>query len=69
MRKLNDIKIGETVTIAAFEDSSLRSDLARLALFEGQKIKCIAKLGPLVIKENCQTIAIEQEFSQKIYIK
>jgi len=69
MRNLSDIKIGETVTITSFDNPVTRADFARFALFEGQKVKCIAKPGPLVIRENHQTIAIEKEFSQKIYIK
>jgi len=68
MRTLFDVQIGETVKITGFDPETSKAVFTRFALFEGQFIKCIAKPGPVVIKEKFQTIAIGKEFSKKIYV-
>lgn len=68
MRTLFDVKTGETVKITGFDPDTPKAAFARFALFEGQVIKCIAKPGPIVIKEKFQTIAIGKEFSKKIQV-
>ncbi len=68
MRTLYDVQTGETVKIIGFDPNAHRAAFARFALFEGQIIKCLAKPGPIVIKEKFQTIAVGKEFSKKIYV-
>lgn len=68
MRTLYDVKTGETVKITGFCPDTPKAVFARFALFEGQVIKCLAKPGPVVIKEKFQTIAIGKEFSKQIYV-
>lgn len=68
MRTLLEVQTGETVKIAGFDPETPKAVFARFALFEGQVIKCVAKPGPVVIKEKFQTIAIGKEFSKKIYV-
>lgn len=68
MRTLFEVKTGETVKITGLDPDVPKAVFARFALFEGQIIKCLAKPGPLVIKEKFQTIAVGKEFSKKIYV-
>jgi len=68
MKTLFDVKIGETVKITGFDPDTPKAVFIRFALFEGQTIKCIAKPGPVVIKEKFQTIAVGKEFSKKIHV-
>ncbi len=61
MKTLYDVKIGETVKITGFDPDTPKAVFIRFALFEGQTIRCIAKPGPIVIKEKFQTIAVGKD--------
>lgn len=69
MTTLNEIKKGQKAKIISFGKNICASNFARFALFEGQTIECIAKNGPVIIKENRQTIAISKSLSKKIFIE
>ena len=68
MRTLFEVQTGETVKITGFDPEIPKATFTRFALFEGQVVKCLAKPGPVVIKEKFQTIAIGKDFSKKIYV-
>ncbi len=69
MKKLTDIKPGQRCKIIAFDKSLSRCNFARFALFEGKVIKCVAKIGPVIVKENDQTIAIGKKMSENIFVE
>ncbi len=68
MRTLLEISIGEIAKIIAFDKSVSKANFMRFALYEGQTVQCIAKPGPIVIKENHQVVAIGNNYSKNIYI-
>lgn len=68
MVSLCDIEIGQEVEIAQFLDSTIKCNSQRFGLFEGGKVKCIAKPGPVVIEKNKQAIAIGKKLAGKIFV-
>jgi len=68
---LNSIAPKELVTIKSIPEGTLRSQLLRFGLFEGQKVECLSKLpgGTMVIGLNRQEIAIGASLTKKITIE
>jgi len=69
MKNLNEIPKGKTVEILDFADNISKCSSARFGLSVGQIIYCKAKIGPVIISKNQQTIAIGQNLSKKIFVK
>jgi len=68
MVSLCDLKIGQEAEIAQFQDSSIKCNSQRFGLFEGGKITCIAKPGPVIVKISKQVVAIGRNLSKKILV-
>lgn len=68
MVSLQELKIGQDAEILQFNDSDIKFNSARLGLFIGGIVKCIAKPGPIVIEKNNQVIAIGKNLSRQIYV-
>lgn len=69
MKKLNEIAKGKTVEIIDFADIVSKCSMARFGLAVGQVVYCKAKIGPIIISNNQQTIAIGEKLSRKIFVK
>lgn len=69
MKKLFEIPKGTTVEIVDFADNGTKCSSARFGLAVGQIIYCKAKIGPVIISKNQQTIAIGEKLSKKIFVK
>ncbi|MFA6989339.1 MAG: FeoA family protein [Candidatus Gastranaerophilaceae bacterium] len=69
MKKLNEITKGTTVEILDFADNLSKCSSARFGLAIGQIVCCKAKIGPVIISKNQQTIAIGEKLSKKIFVK
>ncbi len=69
MKKLNELKTGTLAKITSFAQDISRGEFERFALWEGQIIKCIAKIGPVIIKENDQTIAVGKKLAKKVFVQ
>ncbi len=67
---LTQIRKGNTATIIALPHGSMKSQLIRLGVFEGQHIKCIHRLpgGTMVIERNRQEIAIGRKLAQQVHV-
>ena len=68
MVNLCDIEIGQEVEIAQFLDSSIKCNSQRFGLFEGGKVKCIAKPGPVIVEISKQVVAIGRNLAGKIFV-
>ena len=68
---LSDVKRGQSVQVARIEDENIRTQLIRLGIGEGSRIKCLKKipLGPFMVRHNRQEMAIGREFAKKILVK
>lgn len=69
MKKLCDMKKGETAEITGFSDNLTKCHSARFGICEGELIKCLANSVPVIIGKNHQTIAIGRKMSRKIEVK
>jgi Fe2+ transport system protein FeoA len=69
MKKLCEILKGTTVEIVDFADNNTKCSSARFGLAIGQIIYCKAKIGPIIVSKNQQTIAIGEKLSQRIFVK
>lgn len=69
LKTLNDLKKGQKAEIIEFTNSEIRLNSARIGMEVGQIIKCIANIGPVVIRKNQQQIAIGESLSRKILVK
>lgn len=69
MKKLSDLKTGKKARIISFDKSVSRCEFERFALHEGQIIKCIAKIGPIIIKEKDQTIAVGKKLANCVLVE
>ncbi len=69
MVSLCDIEIGQEAEISKFLDSSIKCNTQRYGLFEGGKVKCIAKPGPVIVEISKQVVAIGKNLSRKIFVE
>lgn len=69
MVSLCDIKIGQEAEISNFLDSTIKCNSQRFGLFEGGKVKCIAKPGPVIVEISRQLVAIGKNLSRKIFVE
>lgn len=68
MVTLCDIAIGQEAEIAKFSDTSIKCNSQRFGLFQGGKIKCIAKPGPVIVEISKQVIAIGRNLAKNISV-
>lgn len=68
---LNSVSPKEHVIIKSIPDGTLKSQLLRFGVFEGQDVKCLSKLpgGTMVIGLNRQEIAIGSSLTKKITVR
>ncbi len=66
---LYEMTKGKSAEIVGFEDNITKCDSLRFGLAIGQKVSFKSKLGPIVVCNNNQTIAIGKNLSKKIKIK
>jgi ferrous iron transport protein A len=66
---LDEIKPGMSVRLRLIPDS-IRTNLIRLGLCTGDKVKCIAKIpkGPVVLAKGLQELAIGKTYASKIKV-
>ena len=69
IKTLFELEKGREAEIIEFTNSEIRLNSARIGIEVGQIIKCIAKLGPVIIKKNRQHIAIGEVLSREILVK
>jgi len=67
--KLSDVSKGKMVEIVDFDDNLSKCYSARFGLAAGQIVRCKAKIGPVIVSKNQQTIAIGRDLSRKITVK
>lgn len=62
---------GQIIEIISIPDASIRNQAIRFGLYEGAKVKCsqIIKLGPVIIQNRMQEIAIGHKLAAKIKVK
>ena len=68
MVSLCEMEIGQEAEISQFLDSSIKCNSQRVGLFEGGKVTCIAKPGPVIVKISQHIIAIGRNLSKKIFV-
>lgn len=68
MVSLCELKIGQEAEISRFLDGAIKCNSQRFGIFEGGKVKCIAKPGPVIIEISRQVIAIGKNLAGKIFI-
>ncbi len=68
MVSLCELEIGQEAEISQFFDTAIKCNSQRFGLFEGGKVKCIAKPGPIIVEISRQIIAIGRNLSKKIFI-
>ncbi len=68
MVSLCELKIGQEAEIAQFMDGSIKCDSQRFGIFEGGKVKCVAKPGPVIIEISRQVVAVGKNLSKKIFV-
>lgn len=68
-QKLSSSKIGSKIKLIDIPHS-LKADLIRLGLCEGDVVTCIAKIpsGPVVLEKGFQEIAIGRNFAKDINV-
>jgi ferrous iron transport protein A len=67
---LNQVKIGKEFICVEIPES-IKSELIRLGICEGDTLACIAKIpaGPVILKKDLSEIAIGNNYSKLIKIK
>lgn len=68
-KTLAEIKNGETVIITDCLDIATKCMVMRFGLAVGETVKCITKVGPIILGKNKQTIAIGKNLACKIFIQ
>lgn len=68
-KTLRDLKKGQKAEIIEFTDNEIRLNSARIGIEVGNIIKCVANIGPVVIRKNQQQIAIGEVLSQAILVR
>lgn len=65
---LDQIRIGEEVTITAIPDSMAKTQFIRFGIGEGSTVVCQSKVpfGPVVLKKNRQEIAVGRALAKTI---
>jgi Fe2+ transport system protein FeoA len=68
---LSNAAPGQVIEILCIPDSSIRAQAIRFGLYEGAKVKCsqIIHLGPVILQNRMQEIAIGHRLAEKIKIK
>lgn len=68
---LVDAECGSQLKILSVADESCRAQLIRMGIGEGSVITCMEKLpmGPVVIKDKRQEIAIGRKLASKIFVE
>ncbi len=69
MVSLCDIEIGQEAEISNFLDTSIKCNSQRFGMFEGGKVKCIAKPGPVIVEISRQVVAIGKNLAGKIFVE
>ncbi len=69
MKKLHELGKGKSAQIVGFADNPTKCHSTRFGLCEGQIIKCLANIGPVIVGKNQQTIAVGKNLSKNIEIK
>lgn len=66
---LNQVKSGDKF-ILKFIPTSIKAELIRMGLCEGDKIECLVKIpaGPVVLIKDLQEIAIGNNYAKEIQI-
>ncbi len=67
--QLNQVKSGEKILLN-FIPASIKAELIRMGLSEGDKIECLVKIpgGPVVLLKDLQEIAIGNNYSKEIQV-
>ncbi len=68
MVSLCELEIGQEAEISQFLDTGIKFNTQRFGLFEGGKIKCIAKPGPVIVEISRQVVAVGKNLSKKIFV-
>jgi len=68
MVSLCELEVGQEAEIEKFLDTGIKCNSQRFGLFEGGKIKCIAKPGPVIVEISRQIIAVGRNLSKKIFV-
>lgn len=68
-KTLAEAKKGDILKITGCIDLCTSSQIMRFGLAEGEIIKCIAKVGPVIVGKNRQRIAIGRKLADKIFIQ
>ncbi len=69
MVALYEIEIGQEAEVQSFLNSDIKCYSVRFGIEEGQVVKCIAKLGAIVLQKNNQEIAIGKNLCKEIYVR
>lgn len=67
---LDKARKGMPVTVVKLPTGEIKSQLIRLGISEGDKIKCIERLpgGTIVVQKNRQEIALGFDLAKKIHV-
>ncbi len=68
-KKLTEAGKGEEYEIVDFGDDTTKLLMMRWGLAVGQVIKCLARLGPVIIAKNRQKLAIGRNLANKIIVR
>jgi Fe2+ transport system protein FeoA len=68
-KTLAEARSGEVIAIAGCLDTPTKCMLMRFGLAVGEVIKCIAKIGPVIVGKDRQTIAIGKNLAEKIFVQ
>lgn len=68
-RTLAHANKGESCIIIDFADESTKCQTMRFGLSKGETIKCLEKVGPIIVGKSYQKLAIGKNLASKIYVK
>lgn len=68
-KTLSEAKNGETIEITGCTDMPTSCLIMRFGLAVGEVIKCLTKVGPIIVGKNNQTIAIGRNLADKIFVQ
>lgn len=68
---LNDLRRGDSATVVAIPDDSLRIQLLRFGITAGCSVRCHAKVpfGPVVLRYGGQEIAVGREVARRVGVR
>ncbi|NLK98490.1 ferrous iron transport protein A [Defluviitalea saccharophila] len=68
---LSNATPGQIIEIVSIPDPSIRAQAIRFGLYEGAQVKCsqVIHLGPVILQNRMQEIAIGHRLAEKIQIK